>query len=142
MNQPDTSASDAYSFVNRYAPVTYRIGYLRADVRDVATAATQSFASSAVRIRDFDGGLRRNVARLEPLTLAIRPRMLFVQAQGGWVASFDCSARGSDQEARIGSLASKLDTTGVAIAAIPPSSPVGSGRTPYGALILQLFNGA
>lgn len=125
-----------------YAPVTSRIGFLRAPLDFVASgllAWRRAIHGSAEACR-LAGGLRDNVMALEPLTAGARPRELLVATGApGWTAVFDCGVRGGDQTTTVGYLARSLRVQGVVVVSVP-DVPAAAGRPPrFGARQLEMF---
>lgn len=136
---------DATLWADRFAPVTSKIGFLRASLEE-ATAAFSSWRRDiygTVRVEHLPGGLRDHVSALEPLTKAVRPRELLVAtADPEWTAVFDCGYFGGDPIASVGHLTRTLGREGVVVASIPASPvPAGSSSSPgmYGARQLEMF---
>lgn len=71
----------------------------------------------------LQGGLRENIAVLEPLTSAVRPRELVVATKNPeWTAIFDCGLTGGDPVSSVGFLSRSLQLQGVVVVSIPDSS--------------------
>ena len=116
----------------RFAPITTRIGFLRAPLDRVAAEAALWVAGLQpnVRTTELRGRLEPLLPRLEPLVGASRPRMLYVEASGGaWTAYFDCGAKGTDPIAPVAVLARTLGCEGVTLTTKPDEyGPAASGR--------------
>lgn len=127
---------------DRYAPVTSRIGFLRAPLDEVAEAMRQwrSEIHGSATASHLTGGLVENVERLEPLTGGVRPRELLVATRNAdWTAVFDCGVQGGDQVTTVGVLARRMLVQGLVVLSIP-DQPASSGRPErYGARQFELF---
>lgn len=125
-----------------YAPVTWRMGFLRAPLEVVAEGlvAWRRQIHGSARGERLDGGLFANVSALEPLTGRVRPRELVVATQNReWVGLFDNGVRGGDPVSTVGYLARRLGVEGVVVVSIP-DVPEGAGRPARsGARQLQMF---
>lgn len=97
---------------DRFAPITWSIGFLEASIDAVSTALTawRERLYGACEVRDL--AFPDSLGQLEPLTTAARPRELLVEA-GTWTAYFDCSLRGTDAEPVIGHLSQTMGCTEV-----------------------------
>ncbi len=128
---------------DRWAPVTSRIGFLRAPLEDVATALLdwrRSIHGTAERT-DLANGLAANVDRLEPLTAGVRPRELLVATHApDWTAVFDCGVQGGDQVTTVGYLARTIPTNGVCVVSIPDRRATADLPDRYGARQLEIFS--
>ncbi len=127
---------------DRWAPVTSRIGFLRAPVDDVADHL-QKWRTRIHRtadVRRFDAGLAESIHALEPLTAGVRPRDLLVATgSSAWTAVFDCGVQGGDQVTTVGYLARTMLTQGVVVLSIPDRAATEALPDRYGARQLEMF---
>jgi hypothetical protein len=125
------------------APVTSAMGFLCAPLEEVVDGLSQwrREIHGSVRAARLEGGLRANVAVLEPLTGGVRPRELVVATRNPqWSAVFDCGVQGGDQVSTVGFLARELQTQGVVVCSIP-DVPAGDPWRPerFGARQFEMF---
>lgn len=125
-----------------FAPVTSAMGFLRAPLEvvvDGLVAWRRGVHGSADR-EALSGGIRANVAAIEPLTGGVRPRELVVSTEGGeWTALFDCGVQGGDPRTTVGYLARTLKVHGVAVVSIPDVRASGGRSVRYGARQFEMF---
>lgn len=102
-----------------YAPVTSKIGFVRAKLDDVV-AEHLDWMSSLGRnfTRRSAGEFPRALQSLVPLTSRAIPRRLWVE-HGEWTAYFDCNWTGSDPFPPTTTIAERLAVQNVIIAAVP-----------------------
>jgi hypothetical protein len=125
-----------------FAPVTSAMGFLRAPlgvVVDGLVAWRQRIHGSA-DWGPLDGGIRANVAALEPLTGGVAPRELVISTGSAeWTAIFDCGIDGGDPRTTAGYLARTLKVQGVAVVSIPDVRASGGRSVRYGARQFEMF---
>lgn len=128
---------------DRWAPVTSRIGFLRAPLDDVADQLRQWRTNiyGSADLQRLDGGLAENILRLEPLTGGVRPRELLVATQDkNWTAIFDCGVQGGDQVTTVGYLARIMLAQGIVVNSIPDRRATAALPDRYGARQFELFS--
>ena len=127
---------------DQWAPVTSRIGFLHAPLREVADHLQEwrrTIHGHAVR-HDLPDGLAANIHHLEPLTAGVRPRELLVATRAeDWTAVFDCGVQGGDQVTTVGYLARTMPTNGVVVMSIPDRRATSDMPDRYGARQLEIF---
>lgn len=125
-----------------YAPITSVIGFVRAPLDDavVALKGWRTEIHGSATALSLDGGLLPNISRLEPLTLAARPRELLVATTNPeWTALFDCGANGGDPVSSVGYLSQVMLVQGAVICCILPAPSDDKEPGRYGALQLELY---
>jgi hypothetical protein len=128
---------------DRLAPVTSAIGFLQLPMSDAAKALAEwrRELHGSVRTEEVTGPLPALVSRLEPLTLAVRPRELVVATErDDWTAYFDNGLHGGDPVSVVGHLTRTVRVAGVVVRSVPHT--VGTKyETPgrYGAVQFELF---
>ncbi|GAA3565158.1 hypothetical protein GCM10022197_21120 [Microlunatus spumicola] len=125
-----------------YAPITSRIGFLRAPLDEAAEGlrAWRAEIHGSARAEPLAGGLPDALGRLEPLTGGVRPRELLVAtADPGWTAVFDCGVQGGDQTTTVGFLARRLMVQGVVVLSIPDRKASPGVPDRFGGRQLELF---
>jgi hypothetical protein len=133
---------DAVLLDDAYAPVTSRIGFLRAPLDEVAEGlrawrAEIHGAAEAVRL---PGDLVEGIGRLEPLTGGVRPRELLVATTApGWTAVLDNGVQGGDQVTTVGFLARRLMLQGVVVLSISDRKATAAVPERFGGRQLELF---
>lgn len=127
---------------DRWAPVTSRIGFLRAPLDEVAAHLQEwrrAIHGNAAR-HDLTGGLAANIHHLEPLTAGVRPRELLIATSSrDWTAVFDCGVQGGDQATTVGYLARTMPTNGIVVLSIPNRQATTDLPDRYGARQLEIF---
>lgn len=125
-----------------YAPITSRIGFLRAPLDEAAEGlrAWRAEIHGSARAEPVSGGLVAALARLEPLTGGVRPRELLVAtADPGWTAVFDNGVPGGDQTTTVGFLARRLRVQGVVVLSILDRPASAGVPDRFGGRQLELF---
>jgi hypothetical protein len=128
---------------DRWAPVTSRIGFLRAPLDDVAGHLQQWRAAihGTADVLRLEVGLTDSIHRLEPLTGGVRPRELLVATRSkGWTAVFDCGVQGGDQVTTVGYLARTMLAEGVVVLSIPDRRATNTTPDRYGGRQFELFS--
>lgn len=110
---------------DRYAPLTYSIGFLQATAKQVAKGMTAFFrrVHFGGKATQLQGSLTENLLHLQPLTTTVRPRTLLTGTKlEGWTALFDGHATGQGIGQLTAYMARTMKTRGYLIAVIPPAS--------------------
>lgn len=124
------------------APIASRIGFLNAPVDRVSNVLTKwrTELGRDVSVVALDGGLAKNVRRLEPLIGGASPRELVVQtANPEWTAWFGSSLHGGDASAVCSVLALDLGVHAVVVTSIPDVKPRPGRTERLGARQFELF---
>jgi len=111
----------------RYAPLTFAIGYIRADL-EVAVAAMENWRKKqvhglSVRHLDDSTNLETALKFLDPLSIPRTRELLLETKTRLWTAYFDNGANGADPSSTVGHLAQVLGCDAVALRCIPRTSP-------------------
>jgi hypothetical protein len=121
----------------RYAPLTSLVGFLSAPLEEVADAYE---AWSGSVLREYGATLTRKQVSvdaesfprlLEPLTVPVAVRFLFVHVNNGWTAYFD-NFRGGPDQSRPEVLAEKLRCKCIIAAWVPNTMPRRASRETKG----------
>ena len=127
---------------NRYAPLTFSIGFLEAPVEQVASALEKwrTGHCRSVTAAEIADPLPQLFHRLEPLTVP-RRRELVLATTAGWAAYFDNGAKGGDPASTVGHMATVLKCRGLAIKCVPDTlnDSIKNARGTYGAVQFELF---
>ena len=102
---------------NRFAPLTYSIGFLESDLLHVAdeTFAWQRSLFTQVEQVATKSSLSDSLSTLEPLITPPRKRLL-LSTTSRWVAYFDNGINGGDPSSFVGYMAQRLKCRGLAVA--------------------------
>jgi hypothetical protein len=102
---------------NRFAPLTYSIGFLEGDFQQVAdeTIAWQRSLFTQVEQVATESSLSDALSTLEPLITPPRKRLL-LSTTSRWVAYFDNGINGGDPSSFVGYMAQRLKCQGLAVA--------------------------
>jgi hypothetical protein len=105
---------------NRFAPLTYAIGFLESDFHHVAdeTVAWQRSIFSQVETVEIESSLGEALSKLEPLITPPRKNLL-LSTNSRWVAYFDNGINGGDPSSFVGYFAQRLKCRGLAVTCIP-----------------------
>jgi len=127
---------------DRLAPITSAIGFLQLPLAEAAEtlAGWRRELHGAARTEEVFAALPEMLARLEPLTLAVRPRELLVATErDDWTAYFDCGLHGGDPVSIVGHLTRTVRAAGVVVRSVPHT--IGTIEQPgrHGAVQFELF---
>lgn len=129
-------------FGEKFAPITSSIGFLNASLEEASEAlrAWRAKIHGTASLERLPGGLRENIARLEPLIVGAHPRELIV-ATGNpeWSALFDCGAQGGDPVSTIGFLSRTAQLQGLVVRWVPDSPGDAERPERPGAVQFELF---
>lgn len=133
-----------------YAPLTSRIGFIKANMNDITDEYNQWMSmicneNGSVLIRNeciVDINSLSDV--MQPLSTPLATKFLFMQTNSEWVAYFDNSINGSDASSIISVFTEKLKCSGIAIASIPHTMPnkiTKDSKGQFGATIFEYKDG-
>jgi hypothetical protein len=127
----------------RYAPLTFTIGFLRAPLSDVRCEFKKWSDELGKEVAEskVSCSLSDSLHLLEPLT-TIRTRQLLLSTKSEWTAYFENRIVGGDAVSVVAHLSQQLGCKGLAISCIPNtlSESEGRGRGTYGAVSFELFS--
>ncbi len=127
---------------NRFAPVTWEIGFLETTAENAAHAflewesPVQAERGVRVERRQVEGCLSELLCALAPLTSVERRRFLFLPTKSGWTAFFDNGWQGTDVFPPMSYLAQHLRCRGLRAVAVPDEARFGPSR---GAVIMEIY---
>jgi len=125
----------------RFAPITSRIGFLRAGLAEVAEALTawrrdlaqQDLGQPFEVVVEGTGPLEEALARVPPLTAPQVPRELLVQVGEEWTAYFNCWILGTDTFSTVAHLAEAGGWQTLRVACVPNT------KKRFGAVMLVIY---
>ena len=118
-------------FANKFAPTTFKIGFLERDldtVISVDTAWRRGIGQYSHRV--LGGELSTMLSELEPLSGPLT-RLLWVRTKSAWTAYFDNFINGSDPFGPIGYLSQQLGCRGLIISCCPDIKEQSYGQTRF-----------
>lgn len=134
---------DSYLLNNRYAPLTFNIGFFHAPLTEVRDSFEKWNAELGRKMEchQVSSGLSDALHLLEPLT-TLRTRQLLISTKSEWTAYFENRIVGGDAVSVVGYLSQQLGCDGLAISCVPDTlnSNEGRGRGTYGAVSFELFS--
>jgi len=131
---------------NRFAPITFQFGFIRADLRHVAEQYVrwQHMLLKTVTQEPVSGTLASKLEKILPVD-EDGQRILLTATQSDWVAVFDNRAKGGTSNAIVGVVSELLATPGLVVCDIPntfrKSNPPGY-RGIWGATAINAYGKA
>ena len=116
----------AYLLDNKFAPLTFCWGFVRAPLPAVAAAflAWRAQLAIATDVETFNAELAEGLGRLPPLTIP-PSRYLMIETESDWTACFDNSASIGDLSPTISFLSQAIACEGLAICCKPQTWQLG-----------------